>query len=386
MYACLHWPEDRLRRFFISPDIADDTAFIVFTKQLLPTRGGSHAQQTGSEMQDTRSRRDDLELLDCCMKNLLTPSAPASDKTADAKGRRSRRPWALVVAVVMLALMVGAWRVVRSKVSEVRVVETAEFIQLSDATLKILQTLDAPVTVRFYGPSDITKLSARMQAVAIHASALLAEYERVADGKLLVTRRDTCADAAARSAAGADGIVPFNDANGEVHSLGIVIRRDKRTEVMPQLSADWQVALESDLSRAIVRVSAPLVASVPTFAPQTISPSPIDPAISEELLKIFPDLDSWTLDDAANHLRKVTLEKFTAVVTGTSNNVQAAQSNLAAAQKSGSAESQQKALAEFQKAQRQQEHTLKQVAADLQDRIAVLARLKRAQAEQVSSR
>jgi hypothetical protein len=320
------------------------------------------------------------------MKHSVTPSTPASGKTVGTQCRPLRTPWVLVVAAVMLALMVGAWRVVRTKPSEVRIVETVELIQLSDATLKILQALDAPVTVRFYGPSDTTKLSARMQSVAIHASALLAEYERVADGKLLVTRRDTCADAAARSAAGADGIVPFNDANGEAHSLGVVITRDRRTEVMPQLSADWQAALESDLSRAIVRVSAPLVVSVPTVTPQTIAPSPIDPAISEELLKIFPDLDSWTFDEAANHLRKVTLEEFTAVVTDTSNNIQAAQSNLAVAQKSASAESQQKALAEFQKAQRQQEQTLKQVAADLQDRIAVLTRLKGAQAEQVSSR
>ena len=320
------------------------------------------------------------------MKNLVAPSVPTYDKSTDTKVRRSSKSLAFVVAAVLVLLMVGVWHVVRSRPNDVRVEEAVESIRLSDATLRILQALDAPVSVVFYGPSDTTKLPVRMQSVAIHASALLAEYERVADGKLLVMRRDASADATARSAAAADGIVPFNDGEGVAHNLGIVVARDKRTEVMSQLSLDWQAALESDLSRAIVSVSAPQVVSVPTVAPQTISPSPIDPAISEELLKIFPDLDSWTFDEAANHLRKVTLEEFATVVADTSRDVQTAQSNLAVAQKSASAESQHAAQAEFQKAQRQQEQALKQVAADLQDRIAVLARLKGAQAEQVLSR
>jgi hypothetical protein len=47
-------------------------------------------------------------------------------------------------------------------------------------------------------------------------AALLAEYERVAAGKVRVLKNDPQTDAAAKVAAGAAGVVPFASANGEI--------------------------------------------------------------------------------------------------------------------------------------------------------------------------
>ena len=110
------------------------------------------------------------------------------------------------------------------------------------------------------------------------------------------------------------------------------------------------------------------------MAPAT--PAPIDPAISEELLKRFPDLTSRSFDETAQVLREGAMEEFKTAAIEMQAKVQGAQQQLAAARKNKSEAEQQAALKAFQEVQAEQVHKLKQIAAQLQERIVVLQRLK----------
>ena len=57
------------------------------------------------------------------------------------------------------------------------------------------------------------------------------------------------------NAALADGIKGFNLEKGEGCYLGIALSSKGKKEVLPQLSPEWEPALESDVSRAILRLS-----------------------------------------------------------------------------------------------------------------------------------
>lgn len=314
----------------------------------------------------------------------LTSTAP-TDRME--KSARSRIKITLVfVLLVALVTVVVLRRTANSKPSVASSQPELVFAGLSDATILILQKIDAPVTVRFYRASDSKTLPEKLRHVTERATELLAEYERVADGKLIVSRCDPHLDAVARSAAGAEGIVPFNDESGDIHYLGVVVAQDRRIEILPQLSADWETALESDLSRAIQRVCTVLPSPILTTPSQAKVLTPIDTTISEELLKVFPDLGAWTFGDAAKVLRVATLEEFKTVVAETQGKVDAAQKNLDDAQKNKSVTEQQFASKEFQSARTEQEQKLKQITANLQERIVVLERLKSPQSSSVSVR
>ena len=136
--------------------------------------------------------------------------------------------------------------------------------------------------------------------------------------------------------------------------------------------------MESDLSRAIQRLTTQ-VASVrparPGGRPAT-QPEPINPATSEQLLKMFPDLASRSYDSMAQELRTATLEEFKTATAELQTKVSAAQQALADAQANKSAAEQQEALQNFQRVQAEQAEKLKGITAWLQERLTVLQRLK----------
>lgn len=180
----------------------------------------------------------------------------------------------------------------------------------------------------------------------------------------------------AKAAAGADGVLPFAGHNGEVCYLGITVAAGGRKETIPQLSPDWEAALESDLSRAIARVSASIEAPATPAAQASTSPVPMDPAISEELLRLIPDLESRSFDDAAKILRESALAEYTVAVREMQGKVQETQKQLAAAQGNKSEADQQAAMKQLQQVQNEETKKLNEIASRLQARLKVLERLK----------
>lgn len=252
--------------------------------------------------------------------------------------------------------------------------------ELSETTTRILAGLVSPIELRLYAPTDVSGLPAGLGGYVTRVESLLAEYARVADGKVRVIKRDPQSDAAAKAEAGAAGVVPFASQNGEIVYLGLTVGNGARVETVAPLAPEWEAALEPDVSRAISRVLATTTAPARSPVPTAAAAAPIDPAISEELLKAFPDLASRSFEDAAQALRAVTLEEFKAAAIEMQAKVQVAQQALAAARQNKSEAEQQAALKAFQQVQSEQTHKIKQIAARLQDRIVVLERLKNATA------
>ena len=153
-----------------------------------------------------------------------------------------------------------------------------------------------------------------------------------------------------------------------------------RVESITPLAPEWETALESDLSRAIQRVTAKAVLSGggKAGARGAVQAAPIDPAVSEQLLRLFPDLKTRSYDAMAQELRVAALEEFKTATTELQTKVSAAQQALAAAQANKGEAEQQEALKNFQQVQAEQAEKLKGITAWLQERLTALQQLKSA--------
>ena len=285
------------------------------------------------------------------------------------------------VALLLILAGGGLWYWQSSRPRAVDAVEaSAPSGVLSETTTRILAGLDAPIDLRLFAPADVSALPAALGGYVTRVKGLLAEYESVAAGKVRVSQRDPQTDQAAKAAAGAAGIVPFASENGEIVYLGLTVGNGVRVESISPLAPEWEAALESDVSRAIRRVTAPTVAPARLGDQTPARAASLDPVISEELLKTFPDLASRSFDEAAQVLRESTLAEFKSAVLEMQAKVQVAQQNLIAARQNKSEAEQQAALKAYQQVQAEQDAKLKEIPARLQQRIVALQRLKSASA------
>jgi hypothetical protein len=311
------------------------------------------------------------------MKNESSGKFPPANRTGSA-GAMAQLRWLVLVGVILLAA--AGWFYGRMNKHKPRLVESPAASEsggiLSETTTRILAGLEKPIDLRLFAPADVRGLPADLGGYVSRVENFLAEYELAAAGKLRVVKSDPQVDAAAKAAAGAAGVVPFASENGEIVYLGLTVGNGARIEAIAPLAPEWEAALESDVSRAILRVATKLAAPVKSVAQTPAPPAPIDPVISEELLRTFPNLASQPFEATANILREQALEEFKTATVEMQSKVTAAQQALAEAQANKSAAAQQSARQAFQKVQAEQADKLKAITARLQERITVLERLK----------
>lgn len=291
----------------------------------------------------------------------------------------SRTGVVMLLAAGVLLVGGGYWFSQRTKQPPAVVtVDPAPAFALSASTQRILAGLTTPIDVWFYAPAEAVALPADLRSYITRVGDLLAEYERVAAGKFRVRRTDPQVDAAAKPAASAAGVVPFASETGEIVYLGLTVGNGMRIESLTPLAPEWEAALESDISRAVERVmKAPLnPGSAKSVVRGQASPGPINPAVSEQLLRLFPDLKTRSYDAMAQELRVAALEEFKTATTELQTKVSAAQQALAAAQANKSEAEQQQALQNFQQVQAEQAEKLKGITAWLQERLTALQQLK----------
>lgn len=224
----------------------------------------------------------------------------------------------ILVAMLLLGSAVGAllaYRFVKAKPLEKPELVAAPKIVLSPSTQTALEQLRAPVAVRFYALFDATTAAANLRDFASHAGLLLTEFERAAGGKLRVTRFMDWTPVNSQSAA-ADGIKPFNLAQGDPAYLGFVVAQDTRTEATPQLAPEWTLALEFDLIRAITRIANP----PPTARPPAVVAQ--DASAEATVKQLIPDVAATTLAAGQQVLREASLKEFEAVVQEMNREVQ----------------------------------------------------------------
>lgn len=209
------------------------------------------------------------------------------------------------------------------------------------------------------------------RAFALRVESLLSAYLREGAGKVKLALHDSGSSFSPDSAA-ADGIKPYNLDKGDACFLGITIGQEGRRETLAQLSADWEPALETDVTRAISR----LIDASPK-AQMAAAPVKTDPAVVEEVKRAVPNLESLPLDEAVATLRDVALKDLKAAVTQSDAEVQKAREQFIAAQKAGSEADLEIARQRLHQLQASQMEILKRIAAKSQTQVDALRQLKK---------
>ena len=278
----------------------------------------------------------------------------------------------VVLVAFVLGLAAGAfWLYHTPNPPAAPLLEAAATPALSDATKAVLQHLDSPVTIRVYALLDPASVPAALRDFAGRVDQLLAEYEREGKGKLKILRYQTLADTAANAAA-ADKIKPFNLDKGDACYLGLAVACRDQQESLPQLLPEWEQALESDLTRTLVRV----IKAQPRAA-GPVETSPPDPAVLEEVRRTLPDLASVSIEEGTRRLREKARVAFAAATGEMETRVKEAQQRIIEAQNSGSETATQAAVQELQRLQAEHMEKLKKIAAQAHAQVVALEQIKK---------
>ncbi len=240
---------------------------------------------------------------------------------------------------------------------------------LSAPTKSLLGQLSAPVAIRYYSllPGNTDQA---LSAFAGRVNQLLDAMQTASGGKMQVAVFDKPAETNS-SAASADGIQAFNLDKGDACFLGLAIASGKNKESFSRLQPEWEPALEYDLARAILRVTAAAVS--PPAAPEIAKPSA---EVVASINRLIPDVNATSVETANQIFHAEFMKRCGEVSTEIETEMNAAQQRVVQAQNSGSPadlEAAQKNLSEVQLAQADK---IKQIAAHLTIQMAVFQRMK----------
>jgi len=243
-------------------------------------------------------------------------------------------------------------------------------------TLKsALRRLDVPVEIRFYAPASRTDLPESLQPYADRVDQLLARFQGAAAGKIQLSHLDPQSNREAELLCKADGIKPLPLPSGDFYYLGLAVCYRNQKETISPLDPDWELALPSDLSRAILRVT-----SQRTAAQRSADTNAKDPTTAREatmaITRAIPNIAGVSLDDGTQLLQDAAVAKFKVVLMEMQAKVTAAQQKLAATQNAKSDAEQQTAREQLRQVQEEQTEKLRQITQSLQDQINALKQLK----------
>jgi hypothetical protein len=295
---------------------------------------------------------------------------PASTKTPQADRQTVKpsgwRPLVLVPAFFLLgAVLAGVW------FKYGKTATGAGVTQLSSPTVDLLRHLNSPVVIRFYSVLPPGSAPEPLQDFSRRVDHLLSEFQSANDSKIRVTRNVSTSGSNA-DAASADGIHPFNLDKGDACFLGLTVVCGERKESLPQIQPEWEPALEFDLARAILQVTATPATSVVKAS------TPVSPEVTNEVVRLIPDLKGTSLEDGTRILREAAFEEFTAAGIEMEDKLKAAQQKLSDAQNGQTEAEQQAAMKHLQEVQLEPGQKYKQIAARLQAELAVFQQMKAA--------
>jgi len=198
---------------------------------------------------------------------------------------------------------------------------------------------------------------------------LLSRFQNCNEREIHLVRHVSATDAGADAAA-ADGIQAFNLDKGAACFLGITVVSGNRKESLARLQPEWEPALESDLARAILRVTATPPAAL------VKSSVPISPEVTNEIARLIPDIDRTSLDDGIGILRAAAVNRMTEAGAEMEKQIQIAQQQVAEAQNGRPEAEQQAAVKHLQQVELEQAEKTKAIAARLQTEISVFEQMK----------
>jgi hypothetical protein len=242
---------------------------------------------------------------------------------------------------------------------------------LSGSTLELLHQLNAPVQIRFYSVLPAGSASQALQDFSQRVDHLLSEFQNANPAKIQVIRNVSVAGANADAAAG-DGLRPFNLEKGEACFLGVTVANGERKESLVQLQPEWESALSSDLARVILRVAAE------TPPPVVAKSVPLTPAITNEILKLIPDINTTSPEDADRIFHNDFVNQCAKAGAEMEAQINAAAQKVVSAQNSGSPAELEAARKHLSQVQLEQTEKLKEVAAHLQLQLDAFQQMKTA--------
>jgi hypothetical protein len=272
----------------------------------------------------------------------------------------------LLLLVFLAGLGVGAFCIYFRAQPSSKPITTHEARQLSIGTKSILNGLESPVELRFYSMVNQPSVNEEMRHFANRVNELISAFETESGGKIQVIRKSS-ASRDEMNAASADGLVPFNLDKGEPCYLGIAVVRGENREVLPQLSLDWEDALEFDITRAIMRVAKP------KSTPGAVTTADVTPAATEAMSRLVPNPSTTSLEEGRRIIREAALQELKNAVVEMDAKIKKAEERFTKATRESD---QQEALKELQTLQSAKTEKLKQIAADAQSQVAAFEKLK----------
>jgi ABC-type uncharacterized transport system len=241
---------------------------------------------------------------------------------------------------------------------------------LSDSTRAVLGRLESPLDIRFYALLDPATAPDSVNAFAGRVGQLLSAYQQEAGGKIKVTRVTSQSNPNANAAL-ADGITVFNLDKGEASYLGLTLSFGGRKETLPHLSAEWEQALEPDLTRAIIRlVDVPRAITVPMTVSQ------INTTAVQEVRALIPDLAAVSAPAGKQILLDAAYKEFAAAAKEMQTQVKEAEQRVTQAQNGGTDVERQAALQHLRQLQAEQAEKLKAIAAKSKAQVDTFLQLK----------
>jgi len=175
------------------------------------------------------------------------------------------------IGVAVMLLIVVAINVITS-MTRMRVDLTEDRIYtLSEGTRKILSKLDGKLKIRFYCTRDEAAMPVNYRNHAQRIDDLLAEYKKLAGGKLEIQKLDPQPDTDAEDFANADGVEPRQVGITESVFMGLSFTYLDTKAALPFMDPGREKFLEYDISRAIAQVVNPerpvigLMSGLPVF-------------------------------------------------------------------------------------------------------------------------
>lgn len=283
---------------------------------------------------------------------------------------------ALALGLLLLGVAFGAlWYFRTQPQTEAKVASGNENspaqVGLSPSTLTVLHDLKAPVELRFYCSLTPVGPDSDLPAFGRRVTRLLSEYEQAGDGMIQVVQQDPVTNAAAQASAKADGINPSMLSARGVCYLGLAVVQGNRTERVPQLDPAWEPALESDISRAIARVT-----QVPAQPRQSEEQLQAAAAAQGEVERIIPNLASVSVAEGTQILREAYLQDFLATLKTTQPEIDALQERMQQLQNNMSDADRENYLEQLQQLRARQKKQLDELAARVEAQVAALEQIK----------
>ncbi len=190
----------------------------------------------------------------------------------------------LALAILLLIGVAGLSLIGQSRFGQWRIDLTeGKLYTLSNGTQNILKSISEPITLKFYYSESLTRDIPALRNYAKRVEEILREYERDADGKLVLDIIQPEVFSEEEDAAAAAGLQGLPNGQGESIYLGLVGSRGDRTEIIAMFNPQKENLLEYQISQLIYKLNRPkslvvgVISELPVFRsmdPKTNRPRP----------------------------------------------------------------------------------------------------------------